>query len=164
MTDNSNAAELQQAFWKGIEKDRTVMLGCDGVYPRPMTALIEDGRGPVWFFTSADNDLAEAVSRGDKGAFLVFAAKDHDLFATASGNLAMDNDRAVIDRLWNPWIAAWFEGGKDDPTLRLLRFDPGNAEIWRNANSLWAGIKMLVGINPQKDYQDDVAVVPLANG
>lgn len=164
MTDHANAAELQQAFWKGIEKDRTVMLGCDGVYPRPMTALIEDGNGPIWFFTSDDNDLAEAVSRGDKGAFLVFAGKDHELFATASGTLAMDNDREAIDRLWNPFIAAWFEGGKDDPALRLLRFDPGNAEVWRNANSLWAGIKMLLGIDPKRDYQDDVAVVPLTTG
>jgi general stress protein 26 len=164
MTDNSNATELQQEFWKRIDKERTVMLGAHGVYPRPMTALIEDGGGPLWFFTSADNDLAEAVAGGPQPSFLVFTAKDHELFATASGTLAMDNDRAVIDRLWNPFVAAWYKGGKDDPTLRLLRFEPGNAEIWRNANSLWAGIKMLIGIDPQQDYKDDVAVVPLATG
>ncbi|MES0090053.1 pyridoxamine 5'-phosphate oxidase family protein [Mesorhizobium sp. M0030] len=40
------------------------------------------------------------------------------------GKLSLDNNRAVIDRLWNRFVAAWFEGGKDDPKLALLRFDP----------------------------------------
>ena len=31
----------------------------------------------------------------------------------------------MIDRLWNPFVAAWFEG-KDDPKLQLLRFDPAD--------------------------------------
>ena len=65
--------------------------------------------------------------------------------------------------VWNPFVAAWYTG-KDDPSLRLLRFDPGVAEIWQNASSLFAGIKMLVGIDPKRDYQDDVAKVRLGKG
>ena len=34
-------------------------------------------------------------------------------------------DPKTIDRLWNPFVAAWFEGGKSDPKLALLRFEPG---------------------------------------
>ena len=72
----------------------------------------------------------------------------------------MDNDRAVIERLWNPFIAAWFEG-KDDPKLTLLRLNAEQAEIWLNASNLLAGVKMLLGIDPKKDYQDNVAEVDL---
>ena len=72
-------------------------------------------------------------------------------------------DAATIDRLWNPFVAAWYTG-KDDPTLRLLRFDPEGAEIWLNDSSLLAGIKMLVGIDPKRDYRDNVATVKLAKG
>ena len=64
--------------------------------------------------------------------------------------------------LWNPYIAAWFEGGKDDPKLALLRFDAEKAEIWLNENSLFAGVKMLLGADPKQDYKDKVAEVSLS--
>ncbi|KLD77897.1 hypothetical protein Y886_13145 [Xanthomonas hyacinthi DSM 19077] len=51
--------------------------------------------------------------------------------------------------------------GKDDPTLALLRLDPDHAQIWLNGSSLVAGIKVLLGIDPRRDYQDKVADVPL---
>ena len=73
----------------------------------------------------------------------------------------LDNDRATIDRLWNRYVAAWFEGGKDDPKLALLRLDPERAEIWVDASSLLAGIKLLLGVDPKKDYKDKVAEVSL---
>jgi len=73
----------------------------------------------------------------------------------------MDNDRAVIDRLWNSHVAAWYEKGKDDPNLALLRLDAESVEIWENASSLIAGIKSLLGSDPKKDAADKVAQVSL---
>ena len=67
----------------------------------------------------------------------------------------------MVERLWNPFVAAWFEGGKDDPKLRLLRFDADKAEIWLDDSSLLAGIKMLFGADPKKEYKDKVAEVSL---
>ena len=77
------------------------------------------------------------------------------------GSVSLDNDRAVIDRLWNRFVAAWYEGGKDDPKLALLRFDAERAEIWLDASSLVAGIKLLLGADPKEDYKDKVAEVDL---
>src|SRR3546814_8861430 len=59
-----------------------------------------------------------------------FAAKGHELFACISGTLVSESDRTVLDKLWSNSIAAWYEGGKDDPKLVLLRFDLDDAEIW----------------------------------
>lgn len=158
----STKKELAEQFWKALESDRTVMLGAAGVYPKPMTALAENRRGPIWFFTARENDLAQALESGQTlDALMMFAAKDHALFATAGGRLSMDNDPAVIERLWNPFVAAWYEEGKTDPKLRLLRYEPDVAEIWLNENSLLAGVKTLLGIDPKKSYQDDVAKVKL---
>ena len=95
-------------------------------------------------------------------AALQFAAKDHGLFATVHGMLTPDNDREVIDRLWNRFVAAWYEGGKDDPELQLLRFDVDRAQIWLNENSLFAGIKVMLGRDPKDEYKDKVAGVELA--
>jgi general stress protein 26 len=90
-----------------------------------------------------------------------FASKGHDLFASIHGELSIDNDRAMVDRLWNRFVAAWYEGGKDDPKLRLLRFEPEYAQVWLNEHSLFAGIKLLLGRDPKKDYRDKVADVRL---
>ena len=155
--------ELENKLWEALESDRTVMLGLDGVeggHARPMTAQFERPRGPIWFFTARDNALVRQLDQGGQ-AHASFVAKDHDLFASIGGRLALDNDRATIERLWNPFVAAWYEGGQDDPNLALLRFDAEHAEVWENASSLLTGIKMLLGANPQQDYRDKVARVDL---
>ena len=155
--------ELEDRFWKAIKSDRTMMLGLDGVedgHARPMTAQVEGEDGPIWFFTARDNSIVQALARGER-AIATFASKGHDLFATGHGRVSLDNDREAIDRLWNPFVAAWYEGGKDDPKLALLRLDAERAEIWENGSSLVAGVKMLFGIDPKTDYQDQVAEVEL---
>ncbi len=154
--------ELEQKFWKALNSDRTLMLGLDGVedgHSRPMTAQAENDRGPIWFFTSRDNALVQHLGQGHR-AIAAFSSKDHELFASIKGNLVLDTEPAVVDRLWNPFVAAWYEG-KDDPKLALLRLDAEHAEIWLNASSLLAGVKMMLGVDPKKDYKDQVADVDL---
>jgi general stress protein 26 len=67
----------------------------------------------------------------------------------------------VVDRLWNRFVAAWYEHGKDDPKLALLRLDPDRGQIWLDGSSLVAGIKMMLGFDPKEDYRDNVAKVNL---
>jgi general stress protein 26 len=155
--------ELEAKFWKALRSDMTMMLGLDGVedaHARPMTAQILGERGPIWFFTAKDNALVQKLGQGNR-VIATFASKGHDLFATIHGKLSVDNDRATIDRLWNRFVAAWYEGGKDDPKLALLRLDTERAEIWLDASSLVASIKLLLGVDPKRDYKDKVAEVTL---
>ena len=159
----ATAETLQAKFWKALHSDRTMMLGLDGVedgHARPMTAQAEGDQGPIWFFASTDNDLVTNLAKGHR-AIATFVDKGHDLFATVHGDLSIDHDRPTIDRLWNPFVAAWYEGGKDDPKLALLRLDPDKAEIWLNESSVFAGLKMLLGRDPKADYADKVATVTL---
>lgn len=160
-----NPAEIEEKLWKSLKSDRTVMLGLSGSEEgsaQPMTVQMEgDEGGPLWIFTAKDTDLVEAL--GDRGrAFIHFAGKGHDLFAAIEGELVTDNDRATIERLWNPFVAAWFEGGKDDPNLQLLRFEPEAAKVWLNENSLFAGVRILMGRDPKDDYQDKTANLRLS--
>ncbi len=159
----ADARELETKLWKALKSDRTLMLGVDGVedgHSRPMTANLDDERqGPIWFFVGRPNVLVEHLA-ANRRAIAAFSAKDHGLFASIQGNLSVDTDRAVIDRLWNPFIAAWFDG-KDDPKLVLLRFDAERAEVWLNESNFLAGIKMVLGIDPKQDYADKVGEVDL---
>jgi general stress protein 26 len=158
-----NEAEIKAKFWKALKSDRTMFLGLaegeDG-HARPMTAQTEDDEGgPIWFFTSTDNGLAQKIVPGAR-AMAHFASKGHDVWATVHGTLSTTQDRAIIERLWNPFVAAWYEG-KDDPKIILIRLDTESAEIWIDASSIVAGIKMLIGIDPKADYKDKVAEVAL---
>lgn len=156
-------AELEAKFWKALKSDMTLMLGLDGVedgHARPMTAQFEEDRSPIWFFASTENALVQKLPMGDR-AIATFVSKGHDIWATIHGSLKLDNDRATIDRLWNPYAAAWYEHGKDDPKLALLRLDAEKAEIWEDGSSLVAGVKSLLGIDPKADYKDKVAEVSL---
>ena len=156
--------ELERKFWKALKSDMTLMLGLDGVedgHARPMTAQLEhDDRGPIFFFTAKDTEIVRSLSKGNR-AIATFVSKGHDLFATIHGRITLDNDRAVIDRLWNRYVAAWFQAGKDDPQLALLRLDPERAEIWGDASSLVAGLKLMLGMDPKKEFKDKVAEVNL---
>lgn len=217
-------AEIRAKFWAALKSDMTMFLGLaegeDG-HARPMTAqLEEDGwdgdtyRGPIWFFTSTDNDLFKQIgdsgginssgaqdgipgshahgipasgttgaaiepgainaasvgiagssagglgSGGDARAMAHFVSKGHDIWATLHGNLSTSQDRTTIDRLWNRFVAAWYDG-KDDPKVALIRLDPEQAQIWIDASSVVAGIKMFLGIDTKQDYKDKVAEVTL---
>ncbi|MDZ4067813.1 MAG: pyridoxamine 5'-phosphate oxidase family protein, partial [Tabrizicola sp.] len=103
--------ELEAKLWAGLRSEMTVMLGTEGdrAPARPMTAIVDgdENRGPLWFFTSQDSELVRA---GGGPATAVHVAKGHDLFARIEGVLREDTDPAMIERLWNPFVAAWYDG------------------------------------------------------
>lgn len=160
----TSPTEIKARFWKELKRDRTIMLGLDGAREgktQPMTALLEgDEGGPLWIFTAKDNSLVEALGTSHR-AIATFTGKSHDLFASITGTLNLDTDPAVIDRLWNPFVAAWFEGGKTDPKLALLRFDAEQAKIWLNGSSIGAAFEWLLGRDPKESYHEKVAEVSL---
>ena len=162
--DDAPEAALRKKFWKELGDSPFIMLGLKGVEDdrtRPMTAQIdvpEDGDkadgGQIYFFASKTDGVGEAVSQRSR-AVATFASKSHDLFAHIHGTLVASNDRAVIDRLWNPFIASWYKEGKDDPDLCLLRFDTSSADVWETtpgATLKAAALKALFDIDPGKDH------------
>ncbi|RYY34953.1 MAG: general stress protein [Sphingomonadales bacterium] len=157
-------AAIEAKFWKALKSDMTVMLGLDGArdgHTQPMTAIFEgDESGPLYFFTTKDNTLVKALSQSHR-ALLSFASKGHDVFATVHGDVSTDNDPATIDRLWNPHVAAWYENGREDPKIALLRLDTEKATIWLNGSSIGAAITRLLGRDPKEDYKDKQATVAL---
>ena len=155
--------ELERLFRSTLESDMTVMLGLVGAeesHMRPMTAQFEAEGGPIWFFTATDTAIAENLARNDR-AVLTLQSRSHDLFACLHGRLRLDNDPQRIDQFWSSYVEAWFEGGKRDPKLALLRLTPEHGEIWENANSFVAGIKMLFGVDPKEEFKDQVAEVDM---
>ncbi|MDB5677224.1 pyridoxamine 5'-phosphate oxidase family protein [Sphingomonas bacterium] len=134
--------EIKQHFWKKLAASPFVMIGLDdGGHSEPLTAqLDEDQVDTLFFFIGKDNRLAAG-----EAAMVQFVSKGHDFFACLAGTARVDNDFAMIDKLWNKQVEAWFPGGKDDPNLALLRFDISDAEFWETDMSLSGKVKMLFG-------------------
>ncbi|ORE94450.1 general stress protein [Stappia sp. 22II-S9-Z10] len=130
----ANSEELKDKFWDALDDSPFVMLGLAGVddsHTQPMTAQFdEDLPNTLFFYTNRQNRLVQALTVSHAGV-VHFSAKGHDLFACVHGTLSIDNDSAIIDKFWSPVAAAWFEKGRDDPDLTLLRFECGPAQIWK---------------------------------
>ena len=59
------------------------------------------------------------------------------------GEISSDKDR--IEKYWNKFMEAWFEKGKEDPSIRVLKVIPKEAKYWDNkTNKLVTVFKVAV--------------------
>jgi general stress protein 26 len=97
------------------------------LHSRPLAVIEDEFVDTLWFFTadpSAKTADIEAhpevnVSIGDGKGWLSF-----------SGTAAVSRDQARIDRYWNPWAEAYFEGGREDPVVALLEVKVSSVHYW----------------------------------
>ncbi|MGP3695929.1 pyridoxamine 5'-phosphate oxidase family protein [Rhodobacter sp. NSM] len=122
-------------LWKELEKAHAGMLGVEGSgqHMQPMSHHCDEAAGKLWFLTKRSTDLFKAVGPASKAHFCVIS-KDQDFHACLSGSLVAEGDRSRLDEMWNPVVAAWFEG-KDDPDLVMLSLRLGSAAIWASTSS-----------------------------
>lgn len=156
MTDE---ADIRERFWAELSSSPFVMVKLDASHDHalPMTGQLDpQANHCFWFYTSKDNRLAAGGP-----AMAQFAAKDHNLFACIAGTLSPETDPAVIDRHWSNEVESWYPGGRNDPNLLMLRFDLGNAEIWRSDMSLKGVFKMLFGGDVREEMRGKHAEVLL---
>ena len=156
MADQHSPQEIAAKFLEKLRSSPYVMIGLiDGEHSEPMTAQIDDDQpNTLFFFAGRDNRIAKG---GD--AMAQFVGKGHDFFACLAGTVTTDNDPALIDKLWDNQVEAWFPGGKQDPNLTLLRFDIDSAELWETDVSLTGRVKMLFGGTIRGDESSSHAVV-----
>ena len=141
---------IRKEFWEAFEKSPFVMVKLEegNAHALPMTAQLDkDADSEFWFYTTHDNRLAEGGR-----AMAQFVSKGHDLYACIAGTLVAETDPAVIDRYWSKQAEAWYEGGRNDPNLLMLRFDLDDAEIWTSDLGLTGLFKLMTGktIDPQE--------------
>jgi general stress protein 26 len=153
----ADTVELKKDLWKKLADSPFVMIGLMDSHEHhiPLTAqLDEDQVDTLFFFIGKDNRLAPGGR-----AMAHFVSKGHDYFACFDGTAQIDNDFAMIDKLWNSHVEAWFPGGKDDPNLALLRFDIDSAELWETDMSVSGKLKMLFGGKIKSGEEGSHAVV-----
>lgn len=147
-------------LWTQLDRARIVMLWVpgSGQHPQPMSHFVDEDETAIWFITSADTDLAQAVGAGAPGQMTLATAKQ-DYHASLRGRMEFVQDEAKLDTLWNPFAAAWFKEGRADPSIRLLKFTPQDAAIWASEpNAVLVGLRLMRANLVDNDAPPDVGV------
>ncbi|NNE53643.1 MAG: pyridoxamine 5'-phosphate oxidase family protein [Sulfitobacter sp.] len=129
--------DIKADFWDRLKDTRAGMLSADGAPAVPMSHHIdEENDGSVlWFITNKHTDLAQATAKGVAGQYIV-SSKDEQLYARIDGRLSQEKDLKQLDRIWNSFAAAWFEDGRQDDDIALMKFELSKAEVWITGGSL----------------------------
>lgn len=122
-------ATLTETFWNKMNKIHVVLLGAGGGTPVPMSPLSRKEDGAIWFITAADHDTFKAAKTGEQ-ATIYLSDSAGQMYGTIKGRLSVSEDSDKLDDLWSPMAAAWFENGREDDSVRLMKYTPTEAEIW----------------------------------
>jgi len=149
---DGNHEELKEKFWKALAASPYLFLQLDNDSSTavPMSPqLDEDANSAIWFFTQKNSKFA---ALGPVTA--TFEGKGHDLFARFTGTLSVETSHDRFEQFWNNFVAAWYDGGKDDPDILFLRMDLGTAEIWDGEMGLLNVAKMALGMAVHDDAEE----------
>lgn len=123
--------DLVDTFWKRLDDINSGMLGLTED-PRlvPMSHYADRDLNTLWFITAKGADLSQSLRDGAKDALHVVSSANEGLYTRIHGRLSLSNDSKKLDELWNAVASSWFEEGRQDPDVQLLRLDLAEAEVW----------------------------------
>ncbi len=120
----------QDDFWSHLDGVQAGMLAIGNARPVPMSHYADREARALWFITAKGTDLVDATRDGVKPARYILASGNGKLYARIDGHATLSNDRAKLDEIWNVIADSWFEDGKTDGDLALVRVDLNEAEVW----------------------------------
>ncbi len=133
MTDTASVKDTEfEQVGKLISKARFAFVTTstsDGrLLSRPLAIQERDFDGDLYFFTEDPSPKTEQVSAD---SHVNVSLQSGDNYLSIAGTASVTRDAALIDELWNPYAEAWFEQGRDDPAVALLKVHADSAEYWR---------------------------------
>ncbi|WP_106419212.1 MULTISPECIES: pyridoxamine 5'-phosphate oxidase family protein [Salinicola] len=153
-----SSPEHKQKIWQLIDDIKVGMLVTldDGVpRARPMHLVQDAYDGTLWFYTRRSAEKAfEAQS--DRDVCITFSDQKHGVYVSMSGKARLRDDAELIDKYWNPFVAAWFEGGREDDDIAMLEIDIDFGEHWQARESKAFQLYEIAKANVKKDHKPDM--------
>jgi len=109
----------------------TFVQGSDNLHAVPMSRQEVDDNGTIWFLFSAESDTHANLRRNHRVCLLYSDVTNYN-FLSINGRAEITQDQDRIDKYWNNMVAAWFEQGRQDPRIRVLKVIPQDAHYWDN--------------------------------
>lgn len=119
---------------KEMAKDINICMFCTelSVRPvptRPMSVADIDDDGNLWFISSKKSNKNFEIGHDDD-VQLIFAKNADAHFLSVYGKAIVYKDKAHIEDVWTPMAKAWFDEGKDDPDVTVIKVEPTDAYYW----------------------------------
>ncbi len=87
-------------------------------HSRPMSLQEVDENGVIWFLSSIDS-LKDQEIKNDDYVELYFMNHSSYEYTFIKGQASVSQDKALIEKYWNSFANAWFDG-KDDPQISVI--------------------------------------------
>ena len=115
----------------------------DGKAPRarPFAATVEKDEGAIYFLTDINSEKDGQIAEQPMVS-VSFSDHKHSKYVALTGKATMSNDRAKIKQLWSPFAKAWWDG-PEDPSIRVIKVIPHDAELWDSPGRIVTTISML---------------------
>ena len=147
MTDSQGEARV----WELMEEIGFCMLssldvseGKPLIRSRPMAAHVCPEENAIYFLTDADSAKDEDIAARPQ-VNLAFADTKGQTYVSLTGRAAVSNDREKISELFSTPAKAWWDDA-DDPSIRVLKVTPHDAQYWDSPGTLRSTIKMAAAI------------------
>ena len=95
---------------------------------RPMAVQEVDPQGNLWFVSSADTHKDHELQNNPE-VYLYFQSGKGE-FLEILGRASVSHDQQRIEELWKPEFNAWFEMGKEDPKVSVIKVAPREGHYW----------------------------------
>ena len=110
---------------------------------RPMHAIPDRDENAIYFITDTrgakDDEIAAAPD-----VCLAFADIGDNTYLSITGTAEMVRDPAKAEELWSTETQAWWPRGPHDPSVRVLRVEPEQAEYWdTRGNAIAVALKLM---------------------
>lgn len=116
----------------------------DYVYAIPMSRQEVDDEGNIWFLFSSESETFRNLQKNDQVSLLFSDVKSYN-FLSINGVAEVSQDAQKIDKYWSKIVEAWFEKGREDARIRVLKVIPKEAHYWDNkTNKLVTFFKIAV--------------------
>lgn len=123
---------------------------------RPMAVLEVDDAGNLWFM-SMKSSIKNKEIVADPFTHLLFQDSKHSGFLNIYGISEIVTDQQKIDDLWKPILKVWFQGGKDDLEISLIKVEPTSVYYWDNKHGdVIAFAKMAASLVIGKTMDDSI--------
>ncbi|MGB3621568.1 MAG: pyridoxamine 5'-phosphate oxidase family protein, partial [Ketobacter sp.] len=118
----------RKELWEALDDSPFIMIGLNAndEHSEPMTVQLDkNADSEFWIFTTKTNRIAQGGP-----AMAQFSSKNHKVFACISGTLKTEDNPQIVDKFWSNPVDSWYELGRDDPSLCVMRFELKDAEVW----------------------------------
>ena len=132
-----------QAMVKDIKYTMmTTRNGENHLHSCPMnTTETSIGAKEIWFIGHKPSETVDNIKQNPE-VNLAYVTQESDKYLSISGTAELVEDEEKLNELWSVMYNAYFEQGKDDPKVQLIKVVPHGAEYWANGNAITSAVKM----------------------